>query len=181
MNIQKIYAFLAPGLVFICACAMPAQKKAKEGQPLPDKFSQFKLEAECKDEPLISEIKRDIEGKTSILHLMKFYLKELEKNASSTSPYLKKLEKLFACGQTKEQVEGHFCGITLVLKKREHPYGGFLNQLWSVTLADVSPWDGKIFNPLELKELNFYTEGFEKGDVPTFLGINCFKKYEESF
>jgi hypothetical protein len=174
-------SFLLQGLVYICACVIAAQKKAKEGWPMPDKFTQFKLEAECKDESLISEIKRDMEGKTSILDLMKFYLKELEKNASPTSPYLKKLEKLFACGQAEERVEGHFYGITLVLKKGEHPYGGFLNQLWSVTLSDVCLWDGKIFNPIELKELNFYTEGFEKGDIPTFLGINCFKKYEESF
>ena len=117
------------GLIFLCACAQPVPKKTSG--LLEGKFSEFKLKAECKDDPLISEIKRDMEGKASVLDLMKFYLKELEKDASPDSRCLKKLEKFFACGQAKEQVKGHFYGVTLVLKKGEHPYGGFLNQLWA--------------------------------------------------
>ena len=166
------------GLIFLFACAQPVPKKTSG--LLEGKFSEFKLEAECKDDPLISEIKKDMEDKTSVLDLMKFYLKELEKDASPDSRCLKKLEKLFACGQDRKQVKGHFYGVTLVLKKGEHPYGGFLNQLWATTVGGVSPWDGKIFDSVEPEQLRFYTEGFEKGNVSTFLGINCFKKYEES-
>jgi len=181
MKIRKIYIFLLLGLVCIYACALPKQNRIKDKLPLSSKFTELKLKAECEDDPLIFEIKKDLKSQTSVLHLMKFYLQALEKDLSPNSPYLTKLERLFTCGQAKERVEGHFYGITIVLKKGDHPYGNFLNQIWSTTLSDVSPWDGKIFNPAKTKELTFYTEGFEKGKVPTYLGINCFKKYDKSF
>lgn len=165
------------GLTFLCACT---SKEGRDESILPGKFTEFRLDAQYEHDPLISEIKRDMEGKTSILHLMKSYLEELEKDASPDSPCLKKLEKLFACCQAKERVEGHFYGITLVLKKGEHPYGGFLNRLWATTVGGVSPWDGKIFDPIGPGQLRSYTEGFEEENVPTFLGINCFKEYDES-
>lgn len=182
MKIPKICMFFVLiGLVSLCACALPEQKKGEGQLPLDSKFTEFKLQATCKDDPLLNEIKKDMVGKTSILDLMKSYVEELQKDASPGSPYLQKLEKLFTCGQAKDVVEGHFYGITLVLKKGEHPYGDFLNKLWSATLSGASPWNGKIFQPIKSEELEFYTEGFEKGDVPTFLGINCFKEYKESF
>jgi hypothetical protein len=138
------------------------------------------LRAACKDDPLIAEVKKDLKDKISVLELMKVYLRGLEKDASPTSPYIKKLERLFACGLADDVVEGHFYGLTLVLKKGEHLYGGFLNQVWGATLGSVSPWDGKIFQSISSEELEFYTQGFEKDHTLTFLGINCFKEYEES-
>ena len=165
----------------MCACGLSGQEKQNDEIQLPDRFTEFRLADECEDDPLILQIKGDMEDKTSILHLMKSYLEELEKDASPDSVCLKKLARLFACCQAGERVEGHFYGITLVLKKGEDPYGGFLNQLWSSTVGGVSPWEGKIFDPIQPRQLSFYTEGFEKGNVPTFLGINCFKEYEESF
>ena len=173
MNIQKIYFLLLLALMCIYAC-IPKQEATKI-KPLSNKFITLKLEPACKHDPLISEIKSELKDKNSVLHLMKFYAEQLEKNPI----YLKKLERLFTCGKAKE-AKGHFYGITLFLKKGEHPYGDFLNQIWGATLADVSPWDGKIFNPINNKNLEFYTEGFEKGEVPTYLGINCFRKYEGS-
>lgn len=182
MKIRYFCFFIVlAGLMSISGCAQPVLEDAKDELTLPGRFSEFRLEVGCEDDPVLSDIKRDMEGKTSILDLMKFYLKELEIDASPDSPYLKKLEKLFACGQTKSRVEGHFYGITLVLKKGKHPHGDLLNQLWAATVGGASPWDGKIFDSVESGQLSFYTEGFEKGNVPTFLGINCFKEYKESF
>ncbi len=181
MKIRRLgFSTVFVGLIFLCACNLASQDKAMNESPLPSKFSQFRLEAQCKDDPLLCEVKRDMQGKSSILDLMKFYLKELEEDASPDSPSLMKLAKLFSCGLAKERVEGHFYGITLVLKKGDDRYGGFLNQLWATTIASVSPWDAKIFDPVEPGQLRFYTEGSEKGRVPTYLGINCFKEYEGS-
>ena len=167
------------GLIFLLsACAQPVQETATT---LPkNKLTQLKLEAACKDDPLIAEVKKDLKDKISVLELMKVYLQGLEEDASPTSPYIKKLERLFACGLADDVVEGHFYGLTLVLKKGEHPYGGFLNQVWGTTLGSVSPWDGKMFQSISSEELEFYTQGFEKGHTLTFLGINCFREYEES-
>ncbi|MEA1934703.1 MAG: hypothetical protein U9N60_09800 [Thermodesulfobacteriota bacterium] len=169
------------GLMSISGCTQPVPEKAKDELTLPGKFSEFRLEVGCDDDPVLSDIKRDMQGKTSILDLMNFYLKELEIDAGPDSPCLKKLEKLFACGQIGSRVKGHFYGITLVLKKGNHPHGDLLNQLWTSTVAGVSPWDGKIFDSAAPGQLGFYTDGFENGNVPTFLGINCFKEYKESF
>ena len=140
MNIQKIYFLLLLALMCIYAC-IPKQEATKI-KPLSNKFITLKLEPACKHDPLISEIKIELKDKNSVLHLMKFYAEQLEKDPI----YLKKLERLFICGKA-EEAKGHFYGITLYLKKGEHPYGDFLNQIWGATLADVSPWDGKIFNP----------------------------------
>jgi len=176
-RLQIIVVLLS--FILVCSCASTKRKKAQDRQ-IPNKFAELKLEPSCKDDPVISKIKEELSAKISVLDLMLFYLEQLKEETDIESPYLKKLERLFVCGLAKEHVEGHFYGITIVLKKGNHPYGLFLNQVWSNSLGDVSPWVGKIFNPIEPKELAFYTEDFEKGNVPTYLGINCFQQIDAS-
>lgn len=167
-------------LILVYSCALTKEEKVKDRLTKPNKFTELKLESSCGKDPIISEIKQELSTKTSVLDLMIFYLEQLKEETNIESSYLQKLERLFVCGLAKERVEGHFYGITIVLKKGNHPYGVFLNQVWSNTLGDVSPWVGKIFSPVGPKELAFYTEDFEKGNVPTYLGINCFQQIDES-
>ena len=182
MKIKRLCFFIVlTALPSIWGCALHSAEKVKAKTILPDKFIEFRLAANCKDDQLLQDIKRDLKDKTSILDLMKLYIEALKKDAGPDSMYLKKLRKLFDCGRAKARVEGHFYGLTVILKKGEHPHGGFLNQLWGTTLGDVSPWDGKTFNAIESEQLRFYTDGYETGDDFTFFGINCFKEYEESF
>lgn len=173
-----LLSFAALAVLFGCSPIVKDQMEA--GTPLSGKFTEFTLRAQCANDPEIAAIRKEMESKSSILHLLKSYLDSLKKDAGPDSPALAKLEKLFACGQVKDRVEGHFYGLTAALKKGEHPFGGFLNQLWGATLEDVSPWDGKTFSAVSPQELNTLTDGFEKGQIPTFKGINCFKEYETS-
>lgn len=180
-KLRRYLSFLTcAGTLFLCGCSLTGKKDKEDIPLLPDKFTVFTLKAECTDDPLITEIKKELESKGSVLNLLKSYVDLLEKDTNPDSPVFEKLEKFFACGQVKDRVEGHFYGITIVLKKGDHPFGGFLNQLWGVTLGDVSPWDGKTFNAATPDELANLTDGFEKGKVPTYAGINCFKEYDKS-
>ncbi|MFZ5993853.1 MAG: hypothetical protein ACOYU4_02525 [Thermodesulfobacteriota bacterium] len=162
-------------LFFLASCAVAPSPRPERPQLTP-KFTEFKLDAaDIQDDLVFTAIRKDLEGKASILELMHFYMKELEKDVSPDSPYLRRLAWLFAKGRPVD-IQGHYYGLTLVLRKGEHRYGGFLNRLWSATLSEASPWDGKIFEPAIGAELTEYTEGREKGALPTFMGINCFKE-----
>lgn len=178
MQIKKLYIFVVLScilLLSLVSCATTLQPKPERPQLTP-KFTEFKLDTtDIQDDPVFLAIRKDLEEKASILELMHFYMKELEKDASPDSPYLRRLAWLFAKGRPVD-LQGHYYGLALVLKKGEHRYGGFLNCLWSATLSEASPWDGKIFEPAIEAELTEYTEGWEKGAVPTFMGINCFKE-----
>jgi hypothetical protein len=59
-------------------------------------------------------------------------------------------------------------------------YGNFLGFLWGTAVGPVSPWVGKSFHPAKSGLLRDYTDGFERGETPTFLGINHFVKLEDS-
>lgn len=140
---------------------------------------EFKLQASCADDPLIEEIEKDMTGKSSVLALLRSYAQELAKDAGRDSPYLRKLERLFMCGRAESAMDGYFAGLPLVLKMGNQPHGEILNTLWNTTLSQSSPWKGKSFEPIEPKDLEFYTRGSERDADSTFLGINCFKEYEE--
>ncbi len=139
------------------------------------RYREFRLDGAFKaDDPIYLAIMRDLKGKPSILSLMHFYMSELRKSASPESEYLRRLAWLFSQGVPVD-LEGHLSGWTLVLKVGEHPCGGFLNGLWSATVAHVSPWSGKIFQPATQQELEEFTGNFEKrGVLPVSSGINCF-------
>ncbi len=171
---------LVSGLFLVFSCAQQNHKASQDKGPhLASKF--LELTMTCEDDPVLTQVRRELSERESVLDLMLYYMKELEENADPDSPYLKRLDRLFECGRTPEKMQGYFYGITLVLKMGDQPYGDFLNRLWSRTLADVSPWAGKMFSPISPEDLEYYTGGYESAAIPTFFGINCFKKYDESF
>ncbi|MFC2009401.1 hypothetical protein ACFLT3_00550 [Chloroflexota bacterium] len=137
------------------------------------------------DDALVAAIRRDMEGKSSILQLMKSYIEELAGEMDSNAPPSVKMAKLFEYGITPEKVEGHYYGITLCLRSGEQKdiwaeYSNLLGMIWSTTLGDVSPWVGKSFKPMNEEELKRLTRGYEKSVSPTYTGINHFNEIDDS-
>jgi hypothetical protein len=149
--------------------------------PAARKFTEFRLdERDPRQSPELAAILKDREGQPSILHMLRFYQGELEKDASPGNPCLAKLAWLFKHGQAID-LSGHYYGITLMLKQGDNPFGGILNLLWGQTVGPVSPWAGKTFKSVAKETLTGYTEGAEAGKLPTFRGINCFSRVANSF
>ncbi len=166
----------------LSGCAGPAKETKGIESAVPDRFVRLTLNPLCSaHDPVIASIQKELEGYDSVLSLLEFYQDELKKDPDTGSPYYAKLERLFACGIAPEAMEGFFYGLTIYLKKGEHPGGEFLNSLWGYSLAPVSPWVGKFLRPAHSRDLELYTQGAEKGDIPTFIGINCFQEYPSSF
>jgi hypothetical protein len=74
------------------------------------------LEDKSNDDPLVAAIRHDLEGKSSLLELMKSYLAELEGELDNNAPPFAKLAKLFHCGLTPDRVEGHHYGIAVGIR-----------------------------------------------------------------
>jgi len=143
------------------------------------------LEDKSDDDPLVAAIRRDLEGKSSVLELIKLYIKELEGELDSNAPPFAKLAKLFQCGITPDRVEGHHYGVTVGLRTSDkkdvwEDYSNLLGFLWSTSLGEVPPWVGKTFKTASREELRYFTEGSEPDDIPTYLGINHFNQIEDS-
>jgi hypothetical protein len=154
--------------------------EVEKAPPLGPKFTQFTLKPGCTSDPEVAQILREADQHPSILHLIKGYMDTLENDTRPGAPTLGKLEKLVACGRVSDRIEGYQHGLTAVLKAGDHPFGGFLNQLWGTALADVSPWDGKSFSPMTADEVTLLTAGAQRGDPPAFIGINGFTVYDQS-
>ncbi len=183
MKSQGIGIFLVflLGLSLVTACKGPIREARGPGPELPDKFFRLKLDPSCsKDDPAIAQIEKELEAGHTVLSLMESYVEELKKQPGTDSRYYKNLERLFACGTAPEHMEGHFHGLTLYLKKGDDPGGEFLNQLWGYSLGSVSPWEGKILRPARREDLKKYTQGYETGKIPTFMGINGFQRFPGS-
>ena len=134
---------------------------------------------------MVAQIRRDLEGKSSVLELISSYIKELEGELDNNAPTFAKLAKLFECGVTPNAVEGHHYGVTVGLRSGDKSgvlsdYSNLLSLVWSTTLGQVPPWVGKTFNPARRDELEHLTERHEHGDSPTYLGINHFNEIEDS-
>ena len=131
------------------------------------KFTSFRLDPACKNDPLIAEITREAKSQSSIFDLVKLYTDNIKKGDSQSLNY-QKLEKLFECGQARE-LDGYFHGLSLVLETGPIFLVDFLS-----TLSDESLWTGKIFYLLSPPDVGLYTdEGYAR--EPTFLGMNCFR------
>jgi len=143
------------------------------------------LEDKSDDDALVAAIRHDLEGKSSVLELIKSYLKELEGELDNNAPPFAKLAKLFECGITPDRVEGHHYGVTIGLRTGDKKdvwadYSNLLGLVWSTSLGKVPPWVGKTFKAASREELKHFTGGSESGDIPTYVGINHFNEIEDS-
>ncbi len=134
--------------------------------------------------PLLDEIQREVES-TSVLETIKNYMGELHGTLDNNARAFKKLAALFAAGITPLEVKGHHDGVAIGLRTGDEPkllasYGNFMGMLWSTAIAPVAPWVGKSFQASDPVTIKLYTNGFEEGACPTFIGINHFNQLEDS-
>ncbi|MBZ5563043.1 MAG: hypothetical protein LAP13_11570 [Acidobacteriia bacterium] len=142
------------------------------------------LEGKKGQDPLLDEIRHDVES-SSVLEAMKAYIIQLSGKLDNDARPYRKIARLFEVGFTPTVIEGHHDGITLGLRTGDErgllaSYGNFLGFLWGTVVGPVSPWVGKSFHPVSPGVLANYTDGFERGQTPTYLGINHFEKVEDS-
>src|SRR6266536_5068840 len=154
----------------------------------PAKFTALTLaepaEGNCND-ALLREVQQDLARFDTILDLLKSYSSELMESFDNRSPYFLKLLEIFNRGLGPEQVRGYYRGALISF----HSEGFY--RLFNVNTLDAawklgrffSPWTGKTFEDLTPERLAELTDGFEKGEVPTFWGTNTlsFKTVKEKF
>ena len=129
------------------------------------------------EDPLLSEIHRDMQGKSSPLELMSHYLNEIRGSLANEPVVYRKLARLFEKGRAPERLEGHFYGVTLGIRTGDLKgvFGvraNLLNFLWGTLLASYPPWVGKGFTPVAPDH---------PASPPVFFGINFFREARTSF
>ncbi|MGH9788477.1 MAG: hypothetical protein ACRD4U_07240 [Candidatus Acidiferrales bacterium] len=153
------------------------------------KFTTFTLadpvDGSCND-ALLSEIRRDLEGRETIIDLLHFYSTQLLEDFDNRSPTFTKLHELFNRGIGPDEVRGYLRGA-LISFHSEGFYRFFnlntLNAAWMIGGGPFSPWTGKTFEDISPERLREMTDGFETGEIPTFWGTNTlsFKTRKEKF
>lgn len=162
------------------------------GNPAPSarspKFTTFTfadpVDGNCHDD-VLAQVRKDMEGRETILDLLKFYSGQLIDSFDNRSPYFARLHELFNRGIGPDQVRGFFRGAVVAFHS-EGFYRFFnlntLNIAWMFGRF-FSPWTGKTFEEISPDRLKDITDGFERGTVPTFWGTNTlsFKTAKEKF
>ena len=157
----------------------------------------FTLVDDCnRDDPFFREMmEKDVRGMDTPLHLMKHYAGILDKETSHGN-IDEKLDRLFRCGKTPETLDGYYHGVTISLKAGLDSQSVFneickrlniskkidpLQILYGRLLSKTSPWAGKAFRKLDKSKLSKLTDGFDRGDETSYLGINSFRKNDKDF
>lgn len=174
------------------------EPKKSRGPITPVKLSRpFTLTDDCsREDSLFREMmEEDLRGMDTPLKLMKHYADILNKKTSHGN-IDKKLDRLILCGKTPESLDGYYHGITISLKTGTDSLGVLeeirkkldigegidpLQVLYGRLLSKTSPWAGKNFKKLNKDKLSELTGGFDKGEEPTYLGINSFRKDNKGF
>jgi hypothetical protein len=186
---------------FFSSLFIPSKEKEdkKESRPSdPVELSRpFTLTDDCnRKDPLFKEMmEEDLKGRDTPLKLMKHYADILNKETSHGNVD-EKLDRLFLCGKTPQPLGGYYHGITISVKTGTDSHGVLdeirkklnlgdeidpLQVFYSSLLSTTSPWAGKNFKELKAERLSELTEGFDKGEETTCLGINSFRKDNKNF
>ncbi|MDH4032931.1 MAG: carboxypeptidase-like regulatory domain-containing protein [candidate division Zixibacteria bacterium] len=135
------------------------------------------------NDKLLGEIQSDMQGRDSILDLLKTYWDELNINTDNNAPQIQKLAKLFEVGQDLDDLEGHHYGIPIGLRTGDQEgalseYGNLIGLLWGVSLQDECPWVGKSFSAMTAAQANQSTLGLDRPDGKVYRGINHFNRID---
>ncbi len=188
---RRVFRHIEPGRVTVLPAgerAAPIRVVPPAVPSKPSKFTTLALaepaDGNCND-ALFRQVQEDLARFDTILDLLKFYSAELMESFDNRSPYFLKLLEIFNRGLGPEQVRGYYRGALISF----HSEGFY--RLFNVNTLDVawklgrffSPWTGKTFEDITPERLAELTDGFEKGDVPTFWGTNTlsFKTAKEKF
>ena len=144
-----------------------------------------------REDPLFMEImQKDLRGKNTPLELMQYYTDILNKSVSH-EVIDDKLDRLFLCGGTPQDLDGFYHGITMSLRTGTDIYSiledtrrnlgigkevDILQSIYGRVLADTSPWAGKNFKKMGQEKLREFTGSPDTGGDAVYLGINSFRK-----
>jgi len=137
------------------------------------------------DKKVLAQVKQDLAQAGTVIDLMKSYSAALRQEMDAKSPVFAKLGALYNAGIGPDKVEGFYRGALV-----SWDVAGLLalTRVNSVSIAweivrKFSPWTGKKFEPIERPRLAEVTDGFEKGEVPTFYCANTvvFRTAKERF
>ena len=137
------------------------------------------------EDDLVKQIKVDLEGKSSILEMMKEYMVDLEGELDNNAPPYRKLRRLFELGSTLDGIEGHHYGIAIGLRTGDlsgpvADYGNLLGYIWGAAIGGVCPWVGKSFAPMAEGDRRQVTGATIPDDVRVYRGINHFNVIEHA-
>jgi hypothetical protein len=130
--------------------------------------------APCNDR-VFAELKSDLAGRETILHLLRDYGNALLDTSDNESPLLGRLQELFNRAAPVDSMSGfyrgalvswHGAGLLDLFAKNK------LNLIWKGFAARFSTWTGKSFNPISRERLMEMTDGFENGELPSMWGCN---------
>ena len=168
---RRLFPFLevpvtAPGLV-------------TEGSALPaSRYRDLKLDsqppANCSDR-VFAELKADLAGRETVLHLLRDYSDKLQDNLDNSSPLFLRLQELFNRAAPVTAMRGfhrgalvswHGAGLLDLFSKNA------LDLAWKGFAGRFSTWTGKSFDPISRERLLELTDGFETGEPPSTWGAN---------
>jgi hypothetical protein len=137
------------------------------------------------DQKLLAEVKADLAQTGSVIRLLKAYSETLERELDTKSPVFAKLGALFNAGIGPKEMHGFYRGALVAWQSQGLLALGNANSVETAWLLgrQFSPWTGKRFDPVDKKRLAELTDGYEKGEVPTFLCSNAvvFRTAKEQF
>lgn len=137
------------------------------------------------EDDLVKQIKGDLEGKASILEMMKEYMMALENELDNNALPYRKLHRLFEIGSAPDCMDGHYYGVTIGLRTGglrgvAAEYGNLLGYLWGAAIGGVCPWVGKTFKPMAEGDRIQVVGDTVPDDVNVYRGINHFNIIEKS-
>jgi hypothetical protein len=155
---------------------IPYDKKRKLA-PRSKKFTDFTFgeppDGSCNDK-VLAEVRKDLKNQETVIDLMKFYSDELMEKPKADSPYFARLHEIFNRGLALDEMKGFYRGAQVSFQG-EGLFNLFnlnkLNLVWGAARF-FTPWTGKVFEAATPKRLKDITDGYEKGEVPTFWGAN---------
>lgn len=163
-------------------CASPSGGGASRNSPGNEsaRLTRFTFVEACgssESDPMLAAIMQELKDKGTVIELMKQYSDAIQGDISTESPYFAKLQKIFDCGVTPLAIQGYYHGAVVAFRN-EAFLNCFnintLNQAWPVVRL-FSPWRGKTFEPMSLRELGEITGGAERGEAPTVWGSNVYR------
>lgn len=154
----------------------------------PDKFRTFTLLDQIDgdvDQSILEEVKKDLQGAGTIMHMLQAYSQVLDIVNNNESPEFSKLHTLFNAGISPSAMDGFYRGARITFQSHGFLAPAQINTLnlaWQ-PLMWFSPWTGKSFGPIDKDRLAELTNGYETMDKPTFFGTNTvvFRTPQEKF
>lgn len=150
-----------------------------------DKLKVFTCIDDSLKDDLVKQIRGDLEGKNSVLEVLKNYMMQLRENKDNNSLPMRKLARLFELGSIPDGLEGHYYGVVPGLRTGDlhgilAEYGNLLGYIWGSSIVGVCPWAGKSFTPMGEGDRAQVIGNELPKNVKVFRGINHFLEIERS-